>query len=145
MRTNSPTTARLLVGTATAAIALFLTAACGSSGSGTTPASGTGGGAGSPAAAGGMPTGAATSSVTIMETVQTGGDHYAFSVTTMDVVNDALTIINKSDENQKITCTGPAPASTTVNKGETGTLEFHGDGTYHCTTNKGAKITLTVA
>ncbi|HKS98897.1 MAG TPA: hypothetical protein VJT31_05135 [Rugosimonospora sp.] len=141
MRTNSLTTVRILVGTATAAMALSLAAACGS-GSGTTPASGSGGGG---AATGGMATAAAPSSVSIVETRQSGADHYAFSVATADVTGDALTIVNKTDENQALTCTGPAPASITVNKGETGTLKFNGDGTYHCTTNKGAKITLTVA
>lgn len=139
MRINSPTTVRVLVGAATAAMALSLIAACGS-GSDKTAASGSGGNA-----AAGMAAGAAPSSVTITETQQAGGDHYAFSAATANVTGDALTIINKSDENQTVTCTGPAPANVTVDKSETGTLKFNGDGTYNCTTNKGAKITLTVS
>lgn len=163
LRTKSPTV-RVLVGTAVASLALLVSAGCGSGSkmnnagaagnaasgapaggaASTAPSAASGMDAGSPSA-GGMADGGAPAKVTIEETKTGGADHYAFTPTTADATADQLMIVNKSDENQKVTCTGPAAASVTVNAGKTGTLKFHGDGKYSCSTNKGAKITINVA
>jgi ABC-type Fe3+-hydroxamate transport system substrate-binding protein len=155
LRNHPSTPVRILVGTAVAALALLVTTACGSSGNNASngagsnaagnnaPSAASGMDAGTPSADGGA-MGGSPASVTIQETKAGGADHYAFAPTSVKVTDDQLTVVNKSDENQKITCTGPATASATVGPGKTGTIKFDGDGDYNCTTNKGAKLTIDV-
>jgi len=160
LRTNSSMTVRVLVGTATAALAALVAAGC-SSGAGTgttnTGAAGNTGNAakaapsaaaspmdGASGAAAAAPMAGDPVKVTIDETKVNGMDHYVFSQTKVKVTDDQLTVTNKTDEDQNLSCTGPVKLTLAVASDATGKLKFTKDGTYSCTTNKGAKISIAV-
>ena len=158
MRTNSSTTVRVLLGTAAAALAVLVASGCSSgTGTGTTNTGANGGNAASSAApaaskpmddasgsAAVAPMGGDPVTVTIDETKVNGMDHYVFSQTKVKVTDDQLTVTNKTDEDQNLSCTGPVKLTLAVASDATGKLKFTKDGTYSCTTNKGAKISIAV-
>lgn len=139
MGAKANTTVRLLIGTIIGVLPLLASTGCGSSGStSSTAAADAGGGQGSSA------------SVTISEK-QGPPDSYSFSPASVTVSSGhSLSVVNKSDEDHKLTCTPDPGISSTmmmVEKSATQSLSFTKAGTFTCTssTHPEAKLMVTVS